>query len=151
MKRLFLAGCLVLAACGGASEDVASPPPTPSAGPSPTEAGPASPLQGIEWVAMQIDGEPVSIEQPPTATFSADGTVAGTDGCNQYSGAYTDTDGSLNMGPFASTQMACGGDADEVSQAFLSVMNGRAEYRREGSSLTVESLDGWVRFAAGPG
>ena len=107
----------------------------------------ASPLVGTEWVATSIDGKDVVGTTPPTALFSSEGTVSGTDGCNSYHGTYVDKGETLEIGPLASTLMACDPEVDSQSAAFMAVMNGSAPYSLEGQSLTIGSSDGQVEFA----
>ncbi|WP_099332279.1 META domain-containing protein [Actinomyces minihominis] len=57
---------------------------------------------GVDGVMiMPTDEAPIDI------VIEADGTFGGTSGCNNYSGALTITDGLIEVGPMALTQMAC--------------------------------------------
>ncbi|AEE46936.1 META domain-containing protein [Cellulomonas fimi] len=49
-------------------------------------------------------------EGEPQLVIADDGTVSGTDGCNQLNGEWSqDDEGTVRFEPFASTQMACEG------------------------------------------
>ena len=54
----------------------------------------------------------------PTLTFAGDGTVSGTSGCNQFSGAYRRDGGSLQFGGLSSTLMGCDGERGAQETAF---------------------------------
>lgn len=75
----------------------------------PTRAEAQSPLAGTSWVLTELNGKPpVPGGVIPTLNFSADGTsVSGNGGCNTFSGAYTATDTSIDIGPLIATRRAC--------------------------------------------
>jgi heat shock protein HslJ len=69
-------------------------------------------LVGTRWLATMINngrGGVVSLleETEIDAIFGADGQVAGSGGCNRYSGAYTLDGADLSIGPLASTMKMC--------------------------------------------
>jgi heat shock protein HslJ len=75
-------------------------------------AVPALVLGGSRWIATMINngrGGVASLveETVVTAEFGTDGRVAGSGGCNRFSGEYTLEGDSLAIGPVASTRMAC--------------------------------------------
>lgn len=75
-------------------------------------AVPALVLEGSRWIATMINngrGGVASLVEGTvvTAEFGTDGRVAGSGGCNRFSGGYTLQGNSLAIGPVASTKMAC--------------------------------------------
>jgi len=73
--------------------------------------GPVNPLVGA-WSVTGINNGRQAVVSPETgttvtATFTADGKVAGSGGCNDYTGSYTITGQQVAIGPLASTRMAC--------------------------------------------
>jgi len=75
-------------------------------------AVPALVLGGSRWIATMINnghGGVASLVEGTvvTAEFGTDGRVAGSGGCNRFSGEYTLEGDSLAIGPVASTRMAC--------------------------------------------
>jgi heat shock protein HslJ len=57
-----------------------------------------------------------------TAQFAADGTLTGFGGCNNYSGTYqAGTDGTMQIGALATTQMACAEGMDQET-AYLNAL-----------------------------
>lgn len=60
-----------------------------------------------EWLVVSIGGEAVAEEPPATIEFLAEGPVAGSGGCNRWSGPFRLGEG-LAIGPdLVSTMMAC--------------------------------------------
>jgi len=74
-----------------------------------------------------------------TMVFGDDGTVAGTGGCNNYTGTYAPTpDGGLTFGPIAATARACADpDVDATEQAFFAALPKVTSYRLDGLQLTL--------------
>jgi heat shock protein HslJ len=108
--------------------------------------GPANPLAGSWTVTGYNDG--VSAVVSPiagtelTATFGEDGTLAGSSGCNQYSGTYALTGETLAIGPLATTKMACPEDIMTQETRFLAALAGSTGYRLSGDTLTLLLADG---------
>ncbi len=84
-------------------------------------------LDGTEWTLQRIETPkgPITPEaEPPTLQFE-DGRIAGSDGCNQFSGSVQKAeDGSLTVSQLASTKRACPPPFNELSDAVLGVLNG---------------------------
>ena len=70
-----------------------------------------------------------------------DGQVEVDLGCNRGSGTATVGEGTLEIGPLATTRMACPGDADDVEAHLLGVLSGMVEYAIEADQLTVPWRD----------
>ena len=84
-----------------------------------------------------------------TATFSADGTLNGSGGCNQYSAGYTLQEGQIGFSLPTSTMMACE-TGMEQEQAFLGILENAASYRLGLGALDITTADGtsMLRFSA---
>jgi heat shock protein HslJ/uncharacterized lipoprotein YbaY len=78
-------------------------------------------LQGGEWVAQAIDGQPLIADSRPTLAF-ADGRVAGSASCNRYTGGFTLTGEGLAIGQVATTMMACPPELMAQEKLFLDVL-----------------------------
>jgi heat shock protein HslJ len=119
-----LLGALLLAACGAGA------------------SGPAAEgLAGTSWVLSDLNGAAPMAEA--TLQFDAEGRLAGTTGCNRYSGGYSAEGTSLAVGQLISTKMAC--MADGVMQQetnFLGALGQAASYSIAGDTLTIEAADG---------
>lgn len=89
-------------------------------------AGSDAPSPVGSW-GSQNDGQ-------PNLEFVDDGTVHGTDGCNQLVGSWTQDGATVMMPELASTMMFCEGVDDWL--------NGATSATISGSTLTVEGEDG---------
>jgi heat shock protein HslJ len=109
----------------------------------------ASSLEGQPWVlASGIDlPQDVAIARP-SATFQ-NGTVAGSGGCNRYTGPYTLDGDSLELGQLATTQMACPPPADAIERAYLSALGQVGGWHSDADELvlTTTDHDELLRFA----
>jgi heat shock protein HslJ len=79
-----------------------------------------------------------------TAEFGEDGSLTGNSGCNEYHGSYKTTGSEIEIGPLASTRMACGepaGVMDQESQ-YLAALGTAATYKIEGKTLELRRKDG---------
>jgi heat shock protein HslJ len=118
-------------------------------GGGPGEASPGS-LEGAPWVlraGVDVDGwEAVA----PTATF-ADGSVTGSSGCNRYTASYTVAGEALDIGPIASTRMACEPPADAVEHEYLAPLEQVAGWRLEDDELVLLDAGGAELLRYGPG
>jgi heat shock protein HslJ len=71
-----------------------------------------------------------------TAVFSADGTVNGSAGCNQYSAGFTVQDGQISITAPSSTMMACE-TGMEQEYAYLTALENAETYRILGATLEI--------------
>jgi heat shock protein HslJ len=106
-------------------------------------------LEGVPWVlasGLEVEGWE---EAPPSATFE-DGRVAGSTGCNRYTGAYTLDRGALSLGPLAATLMACPPPRDAVERAYVAALGRVTEWRvgRGELALLDASGDELLRYAS---
>ena len=73
-------------------------------------------LAGTSWVLQSLDGELPLPNTSVTLQFGDDGSVSGSDGCNQFNTTFTQDGNSLTIAdPGASTMIAC--QADVMTQA----------------------------------
>lgn len=62
-------------------------------------------------------------------------------GCNRGNAEVTVGEGTLEIGPLATTRMACPGDGDQVEQHLGQVLTGTVEYSIEADQLTLTNGD----------
>jgi heat shock protein HslJ len=110
------------------------------------------PLVGTAWTLTTIaSGDAVSSTitgTETTAELAADGSIAGSAGCNQYSGTYTEGEGGLlSFSAFATTKMMCAEDVMAQEAAFLSAMEQVAGYAIEGTQLSLLDASGAMLLA----
>lgn len=120
---LLLVLALLVAACQPAVAPVPAEPPAVAPEPvAPTAAAPEAPapapiapavaaaptLAGTSWILSSLEGELPLEDTIVTLQFGLDGAVSGSDGCNRFSGSYTQDGTTLTIAqPLASTMMAC--------------------------------------------
>ncbi|MCS7071604.1 MAG: META domain-containing protein, partial [Anaerolinea sp.] len=101
-----------------------------------------NPLAGTAWILEAIDGASPLAGTSITLEFVADG-LSGSDGCNQYSGAYRVTATSLRVGPnLVSTQRACQPEIMDQAQAYLGALTAATGYSLAGDQLTIRDAEG---------
>lgn len=89
---LAIAGFLALAACAFVKDQSGAAPEVPA-------------LAGSEWVLDGLGGAGLVSGREPTLTFSADGRISGTTGCNRFFGGYTQDGASLTFFGTGMTEM----------------------------------------------
>jgi heat shock protein HslJ len=122
----------LLAACGSSDDDVDA-----------SAASDGPPLEGTNWILSDTTDLGASLEGVTVSARFEDGTVAGTGGCNNYTGPYEVDGEDLTIGPdIASTQMACGEPQTAVEQAYLAALPEVASFAIADDQLTLSNGDG---------
>ena len=83
---------------------------------------PATLLIGAGWVLQEIDKKSPVEGARATLAFGADGRLAGTASCNNYTATYSLSGEGLTIGPAATTRKACAAPLMAQEQAFLAVL-----------------------------
>jgi heat shock protein HslJ len=84
-----------------------------------------------------------------TLSFSADGTVSGNGGCNNYNGPFTLTGqttpkgNGISIGPLVSTKMFCQEYSDQET-TYLNILQKAAAYNVDGVQLSITASTGDV-------
>jgi heat shock protein HslJ len=93
---------------------------------------------GRQAVVSVLNGTELTME------FSADGRVAGSAGCNRYTGSFKHDGKSLSFGPAAATRRMCiePEGVMEQEQQFLKALETVATARHEGDRLELRTADG---------
>jgi heat shock protein HslJ len=110
-------------------------------------AEPARSLVDTKWTLNTIVGTGGTASSVPvgvtaTMTFTADGRVSGSTGCNSFGGTATIAGNKITFGDVASTRRACNGAAGSLEADVLRVLNGAATFRIEGDRLILDAPDG---------
>ena len=136
MRRLCVSGCfmaLVLTLSG--CRDSATPP---------------RDLFGKEWIVVEMNGEPVSLQKPPFLRFEdEDSLVTGFRGCNRMSGKYELTGDAVHFTPFIMTKVACAEGMD-VETAMVGVLESTRRVRVTGSTLELLGDSGVLAKLSAP-
>lgn len=93
MRTAIIAGWMLLGACAHKQ-------------PAPAVIDPKT-LSGATWLLEDLAGRGVIDDSHVTLQFLVDGKVAGSGGCNRYSGSATLKGSQITFTPLASTRMAC--------------------------------------------
>ena len=109
----------------------------------------AAPLIGTHWVLTQLAGKQIDNGANDgnnifRCTFSADGTLAGTGACNNFSAQYTTTGkGAITIGTIAATRMYC--PNLELEQKLFRELDDATHYEIDGKTLLILS-NGEIRL-----
>lgn len=79
-----------------------------------------------------------------TAEFGANDNLSGNSGCNTYNGPYRVTGDQIEIGPLATSRMACSEPAGVIEQEalYLAALETAATYQIEGMTLELRTRDG---------
>ncbi|MFL5709357.1 MAG: META domain-containing protein [Chloroflexota bacterium] len=106
-------------------------------------------LSKTRWVATGVNNGKGAVSSVVTGTsltaiFAEAGTVAGSGGCNDYSGPYTSTATTIKIGPLAATRMVCNTPAgvDEQETLFLTAMQAATTWTISGEKLELRDDGG---------
>ena len=78
-----------------------------------------------------------------TAEFTTD-QIAGSSGCNRFSGGYTTDGNTIDIGPLASTAMACAGAAMAVEADYLARLDEATTFSIGDGTMTMSDKAGQV-------
>ncbi len=101
--------------------------------------GDAADLAGSGWRLVSADGVPAGPEA--TITFSADGRVSGTAGCNRFMGTYEQVGTALSLSPLGTTQMACEAPATAQERRVLDALAAVTRAEVEDGRLALSGGD----------
>jgi heat shock protein HslJ len=106
-------------------------------------------LEQTNWTLESASGFELPAGASASATF-ADGRIAGSTGCNRLTAACTFDGDRLELGPIASTRMACAPPLMALEQAYLDALGRVARWRIDDRALSLRDEHGaeLLRFAA---
>ncbi len=108
-----------------------------------TGSGQAEDLTGKFWALTELGGEPPLAGTGISAQFTADGRVAGSAGCNRYTGSYTVSGENITFSsPLAATMMMCEQAVMDQESAYLSALGEAKTFAIQGDQLTLSGEDG---------
>ncbi|MEV6276546.1 META domain-containing protein [Nocardia sp. NPDC051832] len=127
------------AACGSGDSDSPGPTTTTSS-PTPTQTTPPTPV-GHTYISKEVKGPQIPGGGPLTLTFTADGRVSATAGCNQGSAPVTLDNQTLAAGQLASTLMGCDGDRARADEWMAALLASGPSWELKDSTLTLKNQD----------
>lgn len=99
-------------------------------------------LTGQEWWVIAVDSEPFDPTLGASASFTEDGRISGSGGCNRFMGEYTAVDESLEIGPLASTRMACGPHIMDSETKYLAALQAATTFTIVEHTMFLDTADG---------
>jgi heat shock protein HslJ len=120
-----------------------------------SSGGTGGTIEGPTWKLTQqvTDGSLADVPAGVVADASfKDGKVAGSAGCNVYNGSATISEATIEVGPLATTMMACQPPASDVEAAYLANLANAATFTATADALTIFDSSGkeLLVYAAGP-
>lgn len=85
-------------------------------------------LEGSAWVLSSLPGRSQDARSPATLSFEQ-GRASGSDGCNRFTAAYTQTGSALSIARPAGTMMACAPGIMRNAEAFGSALTSARSWR----------------------
>ena len=144
---VLVAGVLILSACTASSGSADSASASPAS---------ATELSGTSWVLESYagaDGAAVLADSSvdvATLVFAADGSFAGSTGCNRIAGTYTQDGTALTFAAGPMTQRACPGAVATQEAAIVAALPSVASFT-SGSTLVLQDASGATLLTYTPG
>lgn len=139
LSAFALAGSL--AACSVVGGGATSVPPV-----APEPPAPPARLAGTAWLAEDIDGKGVADGAQSTIEFVDDRRVAGSLGCNRYTGSYSADATGMRFGQLASTRRMCPEALMQQEARFSAALGATRGFRIDRSgAMTLLDVDGRTR------
>lgn len=114
-------------------------------------------LGGTMWLVTGYNNGKQAVTSPIldteiTLNFGTDNRVSGSASCNNYTGSFESGDGTLKVGPLASTQRACVAPEGimEQEQQYLTALQSAATFELNGGILTIRNAEGATQVVAIP-
>jgi heat shock protein HslJ len=113
--------------------------------PACASAGSGGVITGVVWVLDGLNGAAPVAGTTITAEFTADGKVAGSAGCNRYSGGYTVSGSGIQFSDaLASTMMACEQAVMDQESAYFQALAAAKSFTVKDDQLTLKDAGGKV-------
>ena len=99
-------------------------------------------LPGTSCILVDLDGSvEFDASVAPNLTFADDGTLSGFAGCNTYTGSFTLDGSAIDIGPLATTRMACQPPGSDIEAVYLPALDavGKTWLRAAGCEVCDEA------------
>lgn len=108
-------------------------------------------LAGTSWLVETMGGTAIVAGSGPQITFTSDGQINGTTGCNRFFGGYSQSRGDVSFSGIGMTKMACMEDGIMGQEiAFTNILSGETKAKLDGlGNLVITGEDG-ISFTARP-
>jgi heat shock protein HslJ len=96
-------------------------------------------LAGTSWQLLQLGSTGALSENLPTLTFSTDGKVSGTGGCNTFTGSVTESGMNIKFGAIAATKKACSQEVNAQEAAYFKALEQAQTFENRATSLLINT------------
>ncbi len=103
-------------------------------------------LAGTQWVVTEMPGVALVPDALPSVGFTAT-QVQGNGGCNSMGGAYTASEGTINVSALSSTLIGCPTPIATQEAAFGARLQAATSHTVEGDVLRLDGDQGSIVFA----
>jgi copper homeostasis protein (lipoprotein) len=107
------------------------------------------PLEGTEWIALELHGGSVPMLEPPSLSVDSEAGLVAWTACAGLTGTYTLRGGELRFSPNAPPDVPCEPIPSRFQQSFLQVLRATGSYELSGDTLKLMGESGVIaRFLA---
>ena len=106
-------------------------------------------LAGTSWLVETMGATAIVAGSEPQISFTSDGQITGTTGCNRFFGDYSQSRGDVSFSGVGMTKMAClngGIMAQEI--AFTNILSGKTKAKLDGLGNLVITGENGISFTA---
>jgi len=96
-------------------------------------------LAGTSWQLLQLGPNGALSENLPTLSFSKDGKVTGSGGCNTFTGTVTESGMAITFGALATTKMSCSEEVNAQEAAYLKALGQAQTFENRATSLLINT------------
>jgi heat shock protein HslJ len=113
---------------------------------SPAAEPPMTELAGTTWRIEMVRGMMTTGDRPAEISFAENGQIAGSTGCNRFTGAALDGMALRASPALATTRMACPPPLAEQESAVLAALQGGGRFVAESDALVLVDERGTVQM-----
>jgi len=96
-------------------------------------------LEGTSWKLLALGPNGAIEGDEPTLSFSPDGKVSGSGGCNTYSGTATVSGDAIKFSTMTGTKKACSEQVDAQEKSFLKALDQAQTFENRATSLLINT------------
>jgi heat shock protein HslJ len=98
-------------------------------------------LDGTNWQLLGLGSVGAVEGAQPTLSFSADGKVSGSGGCNNYTGTVTTSGMAIKFTGLAATKKSCSDELNKQEATFLKALEKATTYENRATSLLINTTE----------
>jgi heat shock protein HslJ len=96
-------------------------------------------LAGTSWQLLQLGPNGALSENLPTLSFSKDGKVSGSGGCNTFTGTVTESGMAIKFGALAATKKSCSEQVNAQEAAYFKALEQAQTFENRATSLLINT------------